>query len=472
MPIVLVVDDEQSIRESIRDVLQDEEDYEVVQAADGEEALHILANRRIDLMLLDIWLPGIGGMDVLKRAREAFPAVTVIMISGHGTVDRAVEAIKLGAFDFIEKPLSIDRLLQTLDNACRKRAPDAGARGRGAPKDCTLIGSSPAMMKIRALITSSAAANGRVLITGESGTGKELAARSIHLASGRRDEAFIEVNCAAIPETLIESELFGHEKGSFTGASESRKGKFELADKGSIFLDEVADMSLQTQAKVLRVLQEMEFERVGGNKTIRVDARVIAATNKDLEQEIVRGNFREDLFYRLNVIPIHLPALRERAEDMRELVEYFVEEFCRSNGRGRYEFTPDAIAVMQRHTWRGNIRELRNIIERALAMLAGPAIDGAALAPLLGAEGGLRAERAGRGGVNPQSPNGEKDDARPPEGEYADLREARNAFEKEYIQRKLMENGKNVSKTARVLGIERGNLHRKMNSLGIDCEAP
>ncbi|MDR2734719.1 MAG: sigma-54 dependent transcriptional regulator [Spirochaetota bacterium] len=454
MPNILVVDDEHSIREAILDVLQDE-GFDAVYAANGEDALDILARGRVDIMLLDVWLPGIGGVEVLMRTHKLFPSVTVIMISGHGTVDLAVEAMKLGAFDFIEKPLSIDRLLLILGKACRMRELEEENRRykTSASKDFVLIGSSPAMTKIRELIASSAAAASRVLISGESGTGKELVARSIWLASGRKNEPFIEVNCAAIPENLIESELFGHEKGAFTGAHESRKGKFELADTGTIFLDEVADMSLQTQAKVLRVLQEMEFERVGGSKTIHVDVRVIAASNKDLMQEISKGNFREDLFYRLNVIPIRLPSLRERIEDMPELVAYFGEQFCHKSNRSRPLFGNDAIEVMKRSPWRGNIRELRNMIERALTILSVSPIDAAAMRSLLG-------------DVSPDAANAPGE--RLGEDEYDGLREARNAFEKEYILRKLRENGMNVSRTARVLGIERSNLHRKINSLGID----
>jgi len=398
MPNILVVDDEPSIREAILDVLQDE-GFDAAQAASGEEALDILARRRVDIMLLDIWLPGISGVDVLTRAHEIFPSVTVIMISGHGTVDLAVEAMKLGAFDFIEKPLSIDRLLLILNKACRMRELEEENRRykTGVSKNFALIGSSAVMTKIRELIASSASANSRVLISGESGTGKELVARSIYLASERRNAPFIEVNCAAIPENLIESELFGHEKGAFTGAHESRKGKFELADTGTLFLDEVADMSLQTQAKVLRVLQEMEFERVGGSKTIHVDVRVIAASNKDLMQEINRGNFREDLFYRLNVIPIRLPSLRERLEDMQELVVYFGEQFCRAGDRARPLFGDDAIEEMKRFPWRGNIRELRNMIERALTILPTSPIDAEAMRSLLGDSGSPDARSGGSG---------------------------------------------------------------------------
>ena len=452
---ILVVDDEKNIRETLIDVLQDE-GYTTSEAADGEQALKILAGRRVDIVLLDIWLPGIGGIDVLKKIREQFSSVTVVMISGHGTVNLAVEAIKIGAFDFIEKPLSIDRLLMVLEKACKMRELEAENRSlRGkVPKEVDLIGTCASMARIREIIASTAATSGRVLITGENGTGKELVARSVHLASNRSGAAFIEVNCAAIPENLIESELFGHEKGSFTGAVEARKGKFELADKGTIFLDEIADMSLATQAKVLRVLQEMEFERVGGTKTIHVDVRVIAATNKDLAAEISRGNFREDLFYRLNVIPIQMPALRERAGDIAELVAYFARQFCRINSRPVREFGPDAIAIMREYAWPGNIRELRNIVERAIIMLPEGDITGEGLATFF----------TERTGTDPVA-HGQ---AVLPDDEYASLKEARDAFEREYILKKLRENGMNVSRTARVLGIERSNLHRKISSLGIE----
>jgi two-component system nitrogen regulation response regulator NtrX len=455
---VLVVDDEQAIRDSITGVLEDE-GYETAEAEDGELALRYLASRRTDIMLLDIWLPGQSGMEILARVREQFPSVTVIMISGHGTVNIAVEAIKQGAFDFIEKPLSIDRLLMVLEKAKKIRDLEEENRNlKGSTvKEFTLIGASPAMTRIRELIASTGATNGRVLVTGENGTGKEIIARSIHVTSERRDCPFIEVNCAAIPENLIESELFGHEKGSFTGALEMRKGKFELADKGTIFLDEIADMSLQTQAKVLRVLQEMEFERVGGTKTIHVDVRVIAATNKDLREEIATGNFREDLYYRLNVIPVHLPALRDRLEDMEDLVRYFSEHFCRVNGRKPCIFTKDAIELMQSHDWPGNIRELRNVVERVIIMLPQSRIDRTGLESFFQERKEPENQAAGGSGADLL------------DGDHASLKAARDAFEKEYIIKKLKENGMNVSKTAKLLGIERSNLHRKINSLGIEC---
>ena len=456
---VLVVDDEVHIRETLTGVLEDE-GYAAVEAVDGESALQLLASRRVDIMLLDIWLPGMGGLDVLARVKEQFPAVTVIMISGHGTVNIAVDAIKQGAFDFIEKPLSIDRILMVLEKARKIRTLEEENRSlKGyAVREHALIGASQGMARIRELIVSTGASNGRVLVTGENGTGKEIIARSIHLASERRDLPFIEVNCAAIPENLIESELFGHEKGAFTGAIEMRKGKFELADRGTIFLDEIADMSLQTQAKVLRVLQEMEFERVGGSKTIHVDVRVIAATNKDLREEIAKGNFREDLFYRLNVIPIHLPALRERLEDMADLVRYFAEQFCRVNGREIVGFSPRAIALLQNHDWPGNIRELRNVVERAIIMLPGKTIEREGLERFF-------LER----NVGPED-EGQAVETGLLEGAYASLKAARDAFEKEYILKKLRENGMNISRTAKILGIERSNLHRKINALGIECD--
>lgn len=452
---ILVVDDEVHIRETVVAVLEDE-GYATAQAADGEAALQHLGSRKTDIMLLDIWLPGMGGMDVLARVRKQFPSVTVIMISGHGTVNLAVEAIKQGAFDFIEKPLSLDRLLLVIEKACKIRDLEEENRvlkGRSS-KEFSLIGSSPAMAKIRELIASAGSTNGRVLVTGENGTGKEIIARSIHLAGERAERPFVEVNCAAIPENLIESELFGHEKGAFTGAIDMRKGRFELADKGTIFLDEIADMSLQTQAKVLRVLQEMEFERVGGVKTIHVDVRVIAATNKDLREEITKGNFREDLFYRLNVIPVHLPPLRERLEDMEDLVHHFSSWFCRVNARETCVFTKEAIKLLQSYDWPGNIRELRNVVERAIIMLPGTSIDRAGLERFFLE----RQDDAAQESLLLAEPSS------------LSLKEARDAFEREYILKKLRENNMNVSKTARLLGIERSNLHRKINALKIEHE--
>ena len=446
---VLIVDDEKNIRETLSDILQDES-YKTFSAGDGKTALDFLSREHVDLVLLDIWLPEMGGMDVLKKIREEYVNVTVVMISGHGTVDLAVQAIKSGAFDFIEKPLSIDRVLQVLDKAFRMRSleeENASLRNTVRQK-YDLIGESPAFRNIREIVGNTADSTGRVLIFGENGTGKEMIARNIHLLSSRRQMPFVEVNCAAIPENLIESELFGHEKGAFTGAVESRKGKFELADKGTIFLDEIADMSLVTQAKVLRALQEMEFERVGGVETIHVDVRVIAATNKDLRSEIDEGNFREDLFYRLNVIPITVPPLRDRSEDIIPLVDYYLQYFAEANNKLMKSLSRRAYSVFETYTWPGNVRELRNMVERICIMIRKDRIDRDDILSFF-------TESPGQGSRNEDR-------------EYATLKEAREDFEREYIKAKLQENNLNVSKTAHVLGIERSNLHRKINSLGIN----
>lgn len=451
MKHILIVDDEAAIRDTVFEVLEDE-GYQPLTAADGDEALSILQTRRVELVLLDIWLPGMGGMDILEKIHETYPAVTVVIISGHGTVNLAVEAIKKGAFDFIEKPLSIERLLLVLEKASRMKQLEEENRSlrNSISKEYTMIGESDAMNGIREVISNTARSNGRVLITGENGTGKEMIARNIHRLSDRAEKPFVEVNCAAIPENLIESELFGHEKGAFTGAVGSKQGKFELADKGTIFLDEIADMSLPTQAKVLRVLQEMAFEHVGGVKTITVDVRVIAATNKDLAEEIRRGNFREDLYYRLNVIPIHIPPLRERLADITPLVEYFMEQFCVLNNKKTKQFTKRALSLFLQHKWPGNIRELRNMVERIIIMIPAQKIDKDDILPFF---------------LDKQDFS--RDDGLEMDN-YDSLKEARDAFEREYIKRKLIENNMNVSQTARALGIERSNLHRKINSLQIN----
>lgn len=452
MKHILIVDDEAGIRDTVSEVLEDE-GYLPVAAENGEAALRILQTRRIELVLLDIWLPGMGGMEILEKICEQYPSVTVVIISGHGTVNLAVEAIKKGAFDFIEKPLSIDRLLLVIEKAARlKRLEEENRTLRNSiSREYTMIGESDAMGNIRSIIANTAKSNGRVLITGENGTGKEMIARNIHRLSDRAEKPFVEVNCAAIPENLIESELFGHEKGAFTGAVGSKPGKFEVADTGTIFLDEVADMSLPTQAKVLRVLQEMVFEHVGGVKTISVDVRVIAATNKDLAEEIRRGNFREDLYYRLNVIPIHVPPLRERIADIAPLVEYFMEQFCTMNNRKPKQFTRRAMGLFLQHKWPGNIRELRNMVERIIIMIPAQKIDKDDILGFF-----LDKPETGDPAIG-----SERQD-------FDSLKDARDAFEREYIKRKLIENGMNVSQTARMLGIERSNLHRKINSLKIN----
>ena len=444
----LIIDDEKNIRKTLTGVLEDE-GYAVITASDGPAGLKALDTNRIDIVLLDIWLPDMGGMDVLKEIRNGYPAVLVIMISGHGTVNLAVDAIKNGAFDFIEKPLSIDRLLLVINKALkmRKLEQENYSLKNKMKKNYTMIGKSPALIKIKGIIQNTAATNGRVLITGENGTGKEMIAKNIHIMSDRSGKPFIEVNCAAIPENLIESELFGHEKGSFTGAINTRVGKFELANQGTIFLDEIADMSLQTQAKVLRVLQEMEFERVGSIKTILVDVRVITATNKKLKNEIRNGNFREDLYYRLNVIPIHIPPLRERKEDIPPLIDYFTDYFCVLNNKKEKSFTKRALSIFLKNDWPGNIRELRNMIERIVIMVPDSLIDAEHILSFFTDKK-----------ISPA-----KEDKK----EYQNLKEARDDFEREYIHKKLIENSMNVSKTALSLGIERSNLHRKINNLKI-----
>ncbi len=444
---ILVVDDETGILKTLSDVLQDE-GFEVFTAESGEEALRVFPDVAPDVTLLDVWLSGMDGIEVLKKIREQVPDGPVIMMSGHGTIETAVRATKHGAYDFIEKPLSVDKLSISIENALEKRRLKAENRSlrRKLVESYEIVGETPVIRDLKEQIKIAGPSNGRVLIFGENGTGKELIARQIHLHSDRTDAPFVEVNCAAIPQDLIESELFGHEKGSFTGATTMRKGKFELADRGTIFLDEIGDMSLATQAKVLRVLQEQIVQRVGGTRNISVDVRVIAASNKDLEQEIQDGNFREDLFYRLNVIPIVVPPLRERREDIPVLVLYFLGEVARANGMKRKTLLPEAMQILMHYHWPGNVRELRNIVERMMIM--------------------VRKETIGTDEI-PPAIRGEPVPAR--FTRYAgSLREARLAFEGDYILQKLTENDWNVSQTAKTLKIERSNLHRKIKNLGLD----
>jgi two-component system nitrogen regulation response regulator NtrX len=444
---ILVVDDEPGIRQSLCGVLGDE-GYQARAVATGEECLEDLTREPSELVLLDVWLPGIDGMETLARIQEIpigdRPAV--VMISGHGNIEAAVKATKLGAFDFLEKPLSIQKLAVVLKNALdHRRLQLENMRLRGDTESkYRIIGDSVPMKALRQQMELMAATNGRVLIYGESGTGKELVAHAIHAMSQRESEAFVEVNCAAIPEELIESELFGHIKGSFTGAHESKIGKFRKADAGTLFLDEVGDMSLRTQAKVLRALEEQRFEAVGASEWTQVDVRVIAATNKVLEQEIERGNFREDLFYRLNVIPFHVPPLRDRVEDVPLLADYFLREFTLAYGRKPKELTPAAYEVLQEHHWPGNVRELRNLIERIVILNPQTRVDARHI-PLQTTRR-TAAERAER---------------------FGSLQEVREAVEREYIIKKLEETNGNVTRTAELLGLERSNLYRKMKTLGI-----
>jgi len=448
MKSVLVVDDEQGIREVLADILSDE-GYRVHTAENGVEALQALAVELIDCVILDVWLPGKGGLDVLAEVREEYPRVPVIIISGHGTIDMAVRAVKQGAYDFLEKPLSLDRVTTLVRNAIELeslRRENAILKG-GRSAETRLVGTSPPITRIRDLIEQTAGSDARVLISGENGTGKEVCAREIHRRSHRRDGPFIAVNCAAIPESLIESELFGHEKGAFTGASGSRKGKFELAHTGTLFLDEVADMSAGAQAKVLRVIQEMRFERLGGEDGITVDVRIIAATNKDIQTEIAEGRFREDLFFRLNVIPIHMPALRERTEDIPMLVDAFVHEQS-----GSVRFESDALRAMQEFPWPGNIRELKNLVERVTIMTNTESVTRNDIDRFLGDRGSAA--------------------RRSPLGDYLDLSlaDARDRFERQLLTEKLREHDFNISRTAQELGIYPSNLHAKIKKFGIEVE--
>lgn len=443
---VLVVDDESGIRESLSGVLEDE-GYKAAAVGSGEACLDQLRKSHFDVLLLDIWLPGIDGLEVLERIKEFEDRPEVVMISGHGSIESAVRATKLGAFDFLEKPLSIDKTLIVVKNAAdarRLRSENTDLKRQVLPKS-VIVGESVPMKALRQQIALMAPTNARVLIFGESGTGKELVARAIHSQSLRKDEMFVEVNCAAIPEDLIESELFGHRKGAFPGATNDKEGKFHKADAGSLFLDEVGDMSLKTQSKVLRTLDEGRFVPVGLEEPITVDARVIAATNKDLEEEITKGNFREDLFYRLNVVPFFVPPLRERKEDIPLLVRHFLKEISAAYSRRGKEITDDSIDVLMRYSWPGNVRELRNVIERVVIM--NPTvhkIDRKHLPPLVYREG-----------------------SRKTMGEFSTLHQARAAYERDYILKKLDENHGNVSRTAEVLGLERSHMYRKMKALGI-----
>ena len=444
---ILVVDDEPGIRQSLCGVLGDE-GYQARAVATGEECLEDLTREPSDLVLLDVWLPGIDGMETLTRIQEipAGDRPAVVMISGHANIESAVKATKLGAFDFLEKPLSIQKLAVVLKNALdHRRLQLENVRLRGDTQSkYRIIGESVPMKALRQQLELMAATNGRVLIYGESGTGKELVAHAIHAMSQRESEAFVEVNCAAIPEELIESALLGHIKGSFTGAHENKIGKFRKADAGTLFLDEVGDMSLRTQAKVLRALEEQRFEAVGASEWTQVDVRVIAATNKVLEHEIEVGNFREDLFYRLNVIPFHVPPLRDRVEDVPLLADYFLREFTVAYGRKPKELTPAAYEVLQEHHWPGNVRELRNLIERIVILNPQTRVDARHI-PLQTTRR-TAAERAER---------------------FGSLQEVREAVEREYILKKLEETNGNVTRTAELLGLERSNLYRKMKTLGI-----
>jgi two-component system nitrogen regulation response regulator NtrX len=448
---ILVVDDEAEIRRSVRMILE-YEGYDVLEASSGPEAVALAEKESPDLIFLDIKMPGMDGLEALQRIKSSNDTVPVVIISGHGTVSTAVEATKAGAFDFIEKPLASERVLVTIRNALdRTRLADENRTLRRAAEiRHQMVGESPALRQVWDAVKRAAPTNATVLLLGESGAGKELVARSIHRNSLRSRDRFVQVNCAAIPEELIESELFGHEKGSFTGATEKQIGKFEQADRGTIFLDEVGDMSAKTQAKVLRVLQEGEVERLGSARTIKVDVRVIAATNKDLEQEIEKGNFREDLYFRLSVIPIRVPPLRERPEDIPALVRHFADLFSRENNRRPHRFTPAALEYLQKARWKGNVRELKNTVERLIIMTPGDTIDAADL------KEAVRLEARPQGSDNKENPG--------------TLREFKESAERAFLVGKLRENNWNISKTAEVIGTPRSNLYKKLEQYGITQE--
>ncbi len=446
---ILVVDDEVSILKSLRGALQDE-GYRIGVAASGEEALEELRKEAPDLVLLDVWMPGMDGLTVLAEIKKSLPLLPVIIISGHGTIETAVKATRMGAFDFVEKPLSLERILVSIKNALAFHRLEEENRiwRQKANQTCHITGRSPAVESLRDQIGRAAPTNATVLITGENGTGKELAARMIHQLSRRSQRPMVEVNCAAIPEELIESELFGHEKGAFTGAYERRKGKFDSANGGTLFLDEIGDMSLRTQAKILRILQEQVFERVGGSRPIQVDVRVVAATNKDLKKEIEDGRFRQDLYYRLAVIPIYVPPLRDRLQDIPLLVEDFLNDIAAESTMGRKEFDPGVFALLEQYTWPGNVRELRNFIERLIIMSPSQVIGQSDLPPEFSRQLPKSREELGIYGCQT-------------------LREARSMFEREYLLKKLEEYDWNISLTAVRIGVERSHLHRKLKSLGI-----
>jgi two-component system nitrogen regulation response regulator NtrX len=442
---IMVVDDEPAIQTTLRGVLEDEA-YRVSTAGSGEEAVRLVADEAPDVVFLDIWMPGMDGLETLAELKRLRPETPVIMISGHATIETAVKATRLGAYDFIEKPLSLEKTLVSVTRALehgRLERENANLRARLEERSA-IIGDCEPMRALREAIATAAPSSGRVLIHGENGSGKELVARAIHALSGRREGPFVEVNCAAIPEELIESELFGHERGAFTGAVARRRGKFEAADGGTLFLDEIGDMSVKTQAKVLRALEEQVIERVGGREPIRVDVRVIAASNHDLADLIAQGRFREDLFYRLAVIPIEVPPLRQRREDIPRLVDHFIAIFCAENGKRLKAVSAETIAYFLAYDWPGNVRELRNMVERLVIMTPGEVIGAADLpAP-------LRAKDAAAGGEGPRS-----------------LKDARDGFERAYILAELRANDWNMSRTAERLGIERSHLYRKIKTYGI-----
>jgi two-component system nitrogen regulation response regulator NtrX len=446
---VLIVDDEPSIIQSLHGILADE-GFEVMTADGGLKALDMIKETIPDIILLDIWMPDIDGLETLKRIRELYPSVQVIMISGHGTIETAVKATKLGAYDFIEKPLSLEKVLLSVDNALKYNMLETELdlfRERDRRR-YQITGHSKAITELKEQINIVAPTDAWVLIVGENGTGKELAAHTIHRLSKRNNKPLIEVNCAAIPEDLIESELFGHEKGAFTGATTMKRGKFDQANDGTLFLDEIGDMSLKAQSKVLRILQEQRFERVGGNRTITVDVRVIVATNKNLEEEIAKGTFREDLYFRLNVIPIRVPPLRERVDDIPDFVNEFLDEFSLDTKEERKFLSPNALELLKSYSWPGNVRELKNLIERTAIMHPGNVINAEDIPPP------FNTSRIEEGKMESLF-------------SFDTLKEGREMFEKSFIASKLKQFGGNISKTAEAIGMERSNLHKKIKAYGL-----
>jgi two-component system nitrogen regulation response regulator NtrX len=447
---ILVVDDEETIIQSLNGILTDE-GYDVVSASSGAGALEKIEEVMPELILLDIWMPGIDGIETLVKIKETSPNLPVIMMSGHGTIETAVKATKLGAYDFIEKPLSLEKVLLCVNNALdySRLEEEINLLKEKEKHKYRITGNSKTIKHLKEQIKVVAPTNAWVLITGENGTGKELVAHTIHRQSGRSSKPMVEVNCAAIPEELIESELFGHEKGAFTGATTMKKGKFDLAHEGTLFLDEISDMSLKAQSKTLRILQEQKFERVGGSKTIHVDVRVIAATNKDLETEIEKGNFRDDLYFRLNVIPITVPALRERVEDIPELVSEFLNDISMRTNLELKEFSQKAMGLLKKYHWPGNVRELKNLVERLVIMTPEKVIQDKDIPPPF---------------------NRAMDVKQAPDSSLMDgsFKDAKIKFEKTFIARKLREFNGNISQTAEAIGIERSNLHKKIKAYGLE----
>jgi len=451
--VILLIDDERGVRQSLVSILEDEK-YKVLSAEDAIAGIRLLEENKVDLVFLDVLLPKLGGLDALEQIRDRWPALEVVMISGHGSIDMAVRAVKRGAFDFLEKPLSLEKILTVCRNALAlgKLREENRSLRKGILNRDEIIGASDAINSIRKSIAQAAASDVRILITGENGTGKEVVARAIHRSSSRCERPFVELNCAAIPETLIESELFGHEKGAFTDAVSSRKGRFEVADGGTLFLDEIGDMSLSAQAKVLRVIQEQKMERLGGEKTIETDVRIVAATNMDLEKACAQGRFRQDLFFRLNVVPIHIPPLRERASDTPLLLRHFLKE----HGIENLSLEQGALDLLLSHAWPGNVRELKNLAERIAVMHAGDSISGDALAALLSRGGGSERRKDPGEAALPESILKQS---------YND---AKKSFEKLYLEFQLSKNNGIISRTAESIGIYPSNLHIKMKRFGIE----